>query len=178
MLIMAIIISVVIILSDMIGCSPTRLPSPWDSSGKNSGVGCHSLIQGIFPTQGMNLDLLHCRFFTIWATREAPQRNSTRSWVQTQADTCPLDRKSNPLTTQPSQLSASITDWISIQVWTHVIFKSKVHREAPDERGLTIGWELGKGETQIYWVSLVAQTVKSLPAMQETWVGKIPWRRA
>ena len=65
MLIMAIIISVVIILSDMIGCSPTRLPSPWDSSGKNSGVGCHSLIQGIFPTQGMNLDLLHCRFFTI-----------------------------------------------------------------------------------------------------------------
>ena len=27
------------------------------------------------------------------------------------------------------------------------------------------------------WASLVAQTVKKLPAVQETWVGKIPWRR-
>ena len=37
---------------------PTRLPRPWDSPGKNTGVGCHSLCQGIFPTQGSNL---HCR---------------------------------------------------------------------------------------------------------------------
>ena len=28
--------------------------------GKNTGVGCHFLVQGIFPTQGLNLDLLHC----------------------------------------------------------------------------------------------------------------------
>ena len=34
---------------------------PWDSPGKNTGVGCHFLLQGIFPTQGSNLDLLHCR---------------------------------------------------------------------------------------------------------------------
>ena len=32
---------------------------PWDCSGKNTGVGCHFLLQGIFPTQGANLDLLH-----------------------------------------------------------------------------------------------------------------------
>ena len=31
---------------------------------------------------------------------------------------------------------------------------------------------------QYSWVSLVAQTVKNPPAMWETWVGKIPWRRA
>ena len=31
---------------------------------------------------------------------------------------------------------------------------------------------------QYSWASLVAQMVKNLPAMQETWVGKIPWRRA
>ena len=30
---------------------------------------------------------------------------------------------------------------------------------------------------QYSWASLVAQIVKNLPAMQETWVGKIPWRR-
>ena len=46
-------------------CNPmtmaTRLLCPWDSPGKNTGVGCHSLLQGIFLTQGSNLGLLHCR---------------------------------------------------------------------------------------------------------------------
>ena len=33
---------------------PTRLLCPWDSPGKNAGVGCHALFQGIFLTQGSN----------------------------------------------------------------------------------------------------------------------------
>ena len=33
----------------------------WDPPGKNTGVGSHSLLQGIFLTQGLNLGLLHCR---------------------------------------------------------------------------------------------------------------------
>ena len=37
----------------------TRLLCPWDSSGKNTGVGCCFLLQGIFPTQGSNPHLLH-----------------------------------------------------------------------------------------------------------------------
>ena len=46
--------------------------SPWDFLGKNTGVGSHSLLQGVFPTLGLNQGLPHCRrFFTIWATREA-----------------------------------------------------------------------------------------------------------
>ena len=32
-----------------------------DSPGKNTGVGCHALLQGIFPTQGSNPGLPHCR---------------------------------------------------------------------------------------------------------------------
>ena len=32
---------------------------PWDFPGKNTGVGCNFLLQGIFPTQGSNLYLLH-----------------------------------------------------------------------------------------------------------------------
>ena len=32
-----------------------------DSPGKNTGAGCHTLLQGIFPTQGSNPGLLHCR---------------------------------------------------------------------------------------------------------------------
>ena len=37
----------------------SRLLSPWDFPGKNTGVSCHFLLQGIFPTQGSNLRLLH-----------------------------------------------------------------------------------------------------------------------
>ena len=39
----------------------TRLFCPWNSLGKNTGVGCHSLLQGIFPTQGSNPGLPHYR---------------------------------------------------------------------------------------------------------------------
>ena len=38
---------------------PPKLLCPWDFPGKNTGVGCHSLLQGIFPTQGSDLHLLH-----------------------------------------------------------------------------------------------------------------------
>ena len=41
------------------GLSPTRLLCPCDSPGKNSGVGCHALLQGIFLTQESNLHLFH-----------------------------------------------------------------------------------------------------------------------
>ena len=37
------------------GLAPTRLLCPWDSPGKNTGVGCHSLLQQICLTQGSNL---------------------------------------------------------------------------------------------------------------------------
>ena len=40
------------------GLQPTRLLCPWDSPGKSTGVGCHALLQGIFPTQGWNQQLL------------------------------------------------------------------------------------------------------------------------
>ena len=44
-------------------CDPTdtRLLRPWDFLGKSTGVGCHFLLQGIFPTQGLNPGLPHCR---------------------------------------------------------------------------------------------------------------------
>ena len=50
--------------------SPARLFCPQDFLGKNTGVGCHFLLQGIFPTQGLNPHLnWTCRlFFTIWTT--------------------------------------------------------------------------------------------------------------
>ena len=48
------------------GLQPANLLCPWHSPGKNTGVGCRFLLQGIFPTQGLNWGLLHCRqiFYT------------------------------------------------------------------------------------------------------------------
>ena len=40
---------------------PYGLYSPWNSPGQNTGVGSCFLLQGIFPTQGLNPDLQHCR---------------------------------------------------------------------------------------------------------------------
>ena len=40
---------------------PQGLKSPWNSPGQNAGVGDLSLLQGIFPTQESDRDLLHCR---------------------------------------------------------------------------------------------------------------------
>ena len=40
---------------------PHRLYDPWNSAGKNTGVGSLSLLQGIFQTQGLNPGLPHCR---------------------------------------------------------------------------------------------------------------------
>ena len=43
------------------GLQPARLLCAWESPGKNTGVGCHALLQGIFPTPGSNPGLPHCR---------------------------------------------------------------------------------------------------------------------
>ena len=43
------------------GLLPARLLCWWDFPGENTGVGCHFLLQGIFPNQGSNLGLLHGR---------------------------------------------------------------------------------------------------------------------
>ena len=42
-------------------CSPPGASVHGDSPGKNTGVGCHALLQGTFLTQGSNPGLLHCR---------------------------------------------------------------------------------------------------------------------
>ena len=63
-------------------------PHPWDFPGKNAAVGCRFLLQGIFPTQGSNPCLLHCRWILYhWATREAllwlgSWKANSRMWTQ------------------------------------------------------------------------------------------------
>ena len=51
---------------------PTRLFSPWDLPGRNTGVGCHFLLQGIFTTQISNSYLL-CLLWFQWKTNTMKQ---------------------------------------------------------------------------------------------------------
>ena len=48
-------------LCDPMDCSPPGSSVHGILPGKNTGVGCHFLLQGIFPTQGSNPSLPHCR---------------------------------------------------------------------------------------------------------------------
>ena len=62
-------------------CNPwtiaPRCLCPWNSPGKNTGVGCHSLLQGIFLTQGSNQGLLHWRQILYSLSHQSsPKRKS------------------------------------------------------------------------------------------------------
>ena len=50
----------------------SRFLCPWDSPGKNSELGCHALLQGIFPTQGSNLHLLCLLHWQVCSLLLAP----------------------------------------------------------------------------------------------------------
>ena len=56
---------------------------PWDFPGKNTGRGCHFLLQGIFPTQGSNLHLLSLlRWQADSSTTEPPGKpQAATNWT-------------------------------------------------------------------------------------------------
>ena len=76
----------------------TELLSPWDSPGKNAGVGCHPLLQRIFSTQGWNPGLLYCRQ-PLYCMRYRELKTNCTSTIKTnnqddadQTTTCPTSR--------------------------------------------------------------------------------------
>ena len=73
------------------GLLPTRLLSPWDSPGKNTGVGCHFLLQGIFQTQGLNLSPFH---LLALAGGSFTTSTTYRAWKKCLKDSCSNSRGS------------------------------------------------------------------------------------
>ena len=92
---------------------PQGLYSPWDSPGQNPGVGSLSLLQGIFPTEGSNPGLPHCRQILYQLSHQGSSR--ILEWVASpfsselpdpgiepgspalQADSLPTERPGKPL---------------------------------------------------------------------------------
>ena len=100
-----------LVMSDSLqphGLYRPRLLCSWDSPGKNSGVGCHFLLRGIFPAQELNPHLLHRRLLHPW---DFPGKNSgvgchfLLQWIipgmeprppTLQADSLPSEPPGNP----------------------------------------------------------------------------------
>ena len=68
-------------LCDPMGCSPPGSSVHRDSPGKNIGVSCHLLFQGIFPTQESNQGLLHCRHVLYQLSYHDLQQPSVKKCV-------------------------------------------------------------------------------------------------
>ena len=59
-----------LILCDPMDCSLSGSPVHGYSPGKNAGVDCHALIQGLFPTQGSNPGFTRCRWILYWPSHQ------------------------------------------------------------------------------------------------------------
>ena len=59
---------------------PHGLYSPWNSPGQNIGVGSLFLLQGIFPTQGLNPGLPHCRRILYQLNYQGSPNNQNSNW--------------------------------------------------------------------------------------------------
>ena len=86
-------------------CGPTdsvahQAPLSMDSPGKNTGVGCHALLQGIFPTQGSNVCLLRLLHWQAGSLPLVPPGKPTWLTLFNSVFTPPGDSPSHRIRTQ------------------------------------------------------------------------------
>ena len=115
-------------LCDPMDCSPPGSSVHGDSPGKNTGVGWHALVQGIFPTQGLNpglLCLLHWHMGSLPLV--PPGKGPPKERYYTSLEMCikqyQLDKKqSHILTYQKSWVNFFFK---SVKTWTSIYMFSK-----------------------------------------------------
>ena len=99
-------------LCDPMDYNPPGSSVHGDSPGKHTGVGCHALLQGIVPTQGLNAGLLHCRWILYHLCHQGSPRilewlaypfssgsSCPRNWIQSpalQVDSLPAELPGKP----------------------------------------------------------------------------------
>ena len=85
-----------------------------DSPGKNTGVGCHALLQGIFPTQGLNPGLLHCRQILYCLRHQGSPGVGVSEVAQSCPTLCdPMDC-SLPGSSIRGILQARVLEWVAV----------------------------------------------------------------
>ena len=99
---------------------PHGLYSPWNSLGQNTGVGSHSLLQGTFPTQGLNPGLPKCRQILYQLSHQGSPRimervvypfSSRSSWPrnQTRVSALQADSLLSELPRKPLEVKGSLS---------------------------------------------------------------------
>ena len=160
-----------------------QVPVQGDSPCKNTGVGCCALLQGTFPTQGLNL-VSHKAggFFTIWATREAPRCTSVQFSHSIVSDSLRPDGPQHARFPCPSPTPGAYSSSCPLSRWYHPTISSSV---VPLLLPPSVFPSIRVFSNELYMelcncipphpYQLVAQLVKNPPAMQETWVQSLGW---
>ena len=139
-----------------------------DFPGKNTGVDCHFLLQRIFLTQESNLGLLHCRQIlyqlVVKKVKLVAQRLKCLLSMWGDLGSIPGSERSpgegngNPLQYSCLENPMDRGSWWAA---VHGITKSRTR--------------LSDFTFTFFWASLLAQRLKHLPAMRETWVPSLGW---
>ena len=106
-------------LCDPMSCSLTGSSVHGNSPGKNTGVGCHALLQGVFPTQGSNPCLSCLLHWQAWSLPlEPPGRDMHTLCCAKSPQSCPTlcDPRdgSPPGSPVPGILQARTLEWVAI----------------------------------------------------------------
>ena len=160
------------------GLHHTRLLCPWESPGKYTGVGWHSLLQRIFPTQGSNLGFLHCRQILYHLSHQGTplnvfQRNEIFQVEKTWRGLCGQNKKgtNNIKRSQRRQTRPQISfkgvggkydwDWIAF----HIVLDHVVRGERYDDAdwkpvNYLWGYFTCPFERRVAWTGLTMQGMK------------------
>ena len=101
-----------------------------DSPGKNTGVGCHVLLQGIFPTQGSNPGLQHCRHSL---PTEPPGKPSKGLWQ----------------TNCASEMPSSLRSGLSASGFSHLTLQCMLSSYAPNSARQ---WHVDTWAAATFWL--------------------------
>ena len=115
---------------DPMDSSPSGSSVLGDSAGKNTGVGCHSLLKGLFPTQGSNSGLPHCMrilyqlsyrealtdvsYYHLKGVEDSPSRSAAAKSLQSCPTPCDPVDGSPPGSAVPGILQARTLEWVAI----------------------------------------------------------------
>ena len=134
-------------------CSPTRLLCPWNSPGKNTGVGSCSLFQRIFPTQGLDPGFPHCkRILNLLSHRGGPNF-LTKLYPHAQQSTWHQEGLPETLTRRREEI-----------YWKHSEEEERKGKERGREAALRnqLGWEVtGGGWDRLGWEKVWAHHCQS-----------------
>ena len=151
------------------GLQPARLLCPWDSPGKNTGVGCHALFQGILQTQGSNPQFLH------WQASSLPRESLGKPWqplILSDLPVLPLPERQkvqNHTGCGVFRLGSFTQQWIRVFRFLPVVswpisFCHCVIFRCVDYHSLSIYSIMNKTDTGIHMQSLCGQKVSTSAA--------------